>query len=89
MKVKDETKTNGRNKNDNYKIQFNIDDDITDYFKNIQWVYFLEKRRDMNMTQYINCLIRKDMLELLKLDDKATPQEIKTKWYEYKRKNNI
>lgn len=86
---KDETKTNGKNKNDNYAITFKIDEDLADYLQKVSWVKFIEERLDFNMTQYVNYLIRKDLIELLKLDKNAKYSEIKSAWYDYKRQNNI
>ena len=86
---KDYKKTNGKNKKDNYTITFKIDADVEDYLKNIAWVSFLESRIETNMNKYINNLIRQKMLKLLDLSEKDSPETIKSKWYEYKRKNNL
>ena len=87
--MKDNKKVNGKNKNDNYTSTYKIDADVEDFLKNIAWVYFLEKRIEMNATKYINRLIRLDMIEILGLDKNITDEELKSKWYEYKRKNNL
>lgn len=41
------------------------------------------------MSKYLNNLVRQEMLRLLELTDKDTPETIKSKWYEYKKKNNL
>ncbi len=80
---KDHTKNNGINKNDNYTLNIKIDSDLEDYFKNILWVNRKTK------SQYVNDLIRKEMLETLELKKNATYEEVQEKWQEYKRVNNI
>ena len=79
----DHKKTNGTNKKDNCSITFKIDADIEDYLKNILWI----NRKTKN--QYVNDLIRADMLKLLNLKANATYEEIQTAWEEYKKANNI
>lgn len=87
-------KTNGVNKSDNFTLTIKFDANIEDYLKNIEKVTFIESMKKgyadyMNKTQYINSLIKKDLLELLGLDDKATSDEMLLKWLEYKKENNI
>ena len=89
MKIKDSKKVNGINKNDNYTITFKIDADIEDYLRNVAWISFLESRIETNMNKYVNQLIKNDMLQLLGLSRNETDETIKSKWYEYKRKNNL
>lgn len=79
----DHKKTNGTNKKDNYAITFKIDEDITDYLKNILWI----NRKTKN--QYVNDLIRADMIKRLNLKSNATYDEIQTAWENYKKANNI
>lgn len=83
----DHTKTRdnkGRiNKTNNYSITFKIDADLEDYLKNILWV----NRKNKN--QYVNDLIRADMLKLLNLSDNATYEETQKAWDKYKKANNI
>lgn len=83
----DHTKTTdelGRvNKKNNYSITFKIDADIEDYLKNILWI----NRKNKN--QYVNDLIREDMLKRLKLDADATYEIIQKEWDKYKKANNI
>lgn len=79
----DHKKNNGINKNDNYTLNIKIDSDLEDYFKNILWVNRKTK------SQYVNDLIRKEMLETLGLKENATYEEVQEKWQEYKRVNNI
>lgn len=86
---KDNKKVNGVNKKDNYAITFKIDADVEDYLRNITWINFIESRIETNMNKYINDLIRTEMLNLLGLSKNASSDEIKSKWYEYKRKNNL
>lgn len=86
---KDNKKVNGVNKKDNYAITFKIDADVEDYLRNITWINFIESRIETNMNKYINDLIRTEMLNLLGLNKDSSSDEIKSKWYEYKRKNNL
>lgn len=79
----DHKKTNGTNKKDNYSITFKIDADIEDYLKNILWI----NRKTKN--QYVNDLIRADMIKLLDLNEDATYDEIQRAWDKYKKANNI
>ncbi len=79
----DHKKTNGTNKKDNYSITFKIDADIEDFLKNILWI----NRKTKN--QYVNDLIRADMIKLLNLNDDASYDEIQKAWDKYKKANNI
>lgn len=83
----DHTKTTdelGRvNKKNNYSITFKIDADIEDYLKNILWI----NRKNKN--QYVNDLIREDMLKRLNLNADATYEQIQKEWDKYKKANNI
>ena len=79
----DHKKTNGTNKKDNYSITFKIDADIEDYLKNILWI----NRKTKN--EYVNDLIRADMIKRLNLREDATYNEIQTAWDNYKKDNNI
>ena len=83
----DHTKTTdelGRvNKKNNYSITFKIDADIEDYLKNILWI----NRKNKN--QYVNDLIREDMLKRLNLDADATYEIIQKERDKYKKANNI
>lgn len=88
-KEKDIKKVNGKNKKDNYTITFKIDADVEDYLKNIVWIMFMESRIETNMNKYINDLIRKEMYQLLGISKNSTSAEARSKWYEYKRKNNL
>lgn len=84
---KDHTKTidsKGRlNKTNNYALTFKIDADIEDYLKNILWI------NKKNKNQYVNDLIRADMLKRLNLKDNASYEELTKAWQEYKKANNI
>ena len=83
----DHTKTKdnkGRvNKKNNYSITFKIDADIEDYLKNILWI----NRKTKN--QYVNDLIRADMIKRLNLREDATYEETQKAWDKYKKANNI
>jgi hypothetical protein len=87
--MKDNKKVNGKNKNDNYTITFKIDADVEDYLKNITWINFIESRIETNMNKYVNNLIRQEMYKLLNISNNASAEEVNSKWYEYKRKNNL
>ena len=87
--MKDNKKVNGKNKNDNYTITFKIDADVEDYLKNITWINFIESRIETNMNKYVNNLIRQEMYKLLNINNSASAEEVNSKWYEYKRKNNL
>lgn len=88
-KNKDIKKANGINKSDNYAITFKIDADIEDYLRNIMWIKFIESRETTNMNEYVNNLIRKEMCKLLEINENSKQETIKSKWYEYKRKNSL
>ena len=60
---------NGIDKKDNYTITFKIDADIEDYLKNIGYISFIEnKTKGLDATEYVNALIREDMLKTLNID---------------------
>lgn len=60
---------NGTDKTKNYTITFKIDADIEDYLKNISYISFIEnKLKGIDATEYVNNLIREDMLKTLKVD---------------------
>lgn len=87
-------KVNGVNKNDNYTITFKIDADIEDYLKNIEKITFIENLKKgtaefLNKTDYINLLIRKDMIEMLGLNENVSSDELLLGWLEYKKENNL
>ena len=71
------------NKDNNYALTFKIDADIEDYLKNILWI------NKKNKNQYVNDLIRADMLKRLNLKDNATYEELTKEWEKYKKANNI
>ena len=86
--------SNGVNKNDNYTLTIKFDANIEDYLKNIEKVTFIESYKKGNIefldkTNYINTLIKKDLISILKLNENATSDEILLKWLEYKKENNI
>ena len=89
-----DTNANGINKNNNYTLTIKFDADIDDYLKNVEIVTFIETQKrgkieSTSKTEYINSLIRKDLIELLELDNKVTSDELLLKWLEYKKENNI
>lgn len=82
---------NGEDKKDNYTITFKIDADIEDYLKNISYISFIEnKTKGIDATEYVNNLIREDMLKTLKID---TSENDPNKWIDaynkYKSKNGL
>ena len=71
---------NGKNKNDNFVTTFKVDADLELFVKNITVITFIEnlKRGAANgetFTNYINKLIRKNMLDLLKNNNVSTIEE--------------
>lgn len=76
-------KTNGTNKKDNYTISFKIDEDIKDYLQNILWI----NRKTKN--EYVNDLIRADMLKRLNLNEDASYEVMQKEWEKFKKKNDI
>lgn len=89
----DHTKTTdseGRlNKKNNYALTIKIDEDLKDYLSKIEWVKMLDDRVSTNKNQYINDLIRADLVKRLNLDSNATYKETQKAWDKYKKANNI
>ena len=86
--------TGNYNKKHNYTITIKIDEDLRDYFENIDKITFIEsvksgKIENNNRTKFINNLIRKEMYKLIKVSDKDDADKIASKWLEYKDKNNL
>lgn len=79
----DHIRVNGANKKDNYTITLKIDADVEDYLKNILWI----NRKTRN--EFINDLIRADMIKRLGLKEDAKYSEIQKAWDNYKDVNNI
>ena len=82
---------NGKDKTNNYTITFKIDADVEDYLKNIGYISFIEnKTKGIDATEYVNNLIRADMLKTLNID--ASEQDF-NKWIDaynkYKSKNGL
>lgn len=78
---------NGKNKYDNYTFSLKIDADIEEFLKHIDMVSFVEsskkgKLKSITMHEFINKLIRREMLNVFKENDVSS-------WNEYKEKNNI
>jgi len=71
---------NGKNKNDNFVTTFKVDADLELFIKNISVITFIENLKKGNatgetFTNYINKLIRKNMLDLLKNNNVSTIEE--------------
>lgn len=79
---------NNKNRKDNFITTFKVDADVEKYFKNISMINFLERvknRLDLEkITQqdYLNNLIRRDMLSFYKIKNISSIDE-------YFEKNNI
>ena len=71
---------NGKNKNDNISTTFKVDADLEVFIKNISTITFIENLKKGSQggetfTNYVNKLIRKDMLEMLKNNNVSTIEE--------------
>lgn len=71
---------NGKNKNDNISTTFKVDADLELFIKNISTITFIENLKKGSpsgetFTNYVNKLIRKDMLEMLKNNNVSTIEE--------------
>ena len=67
-------------KNGVYCINFDIDKPLEDYFKETQWITRKTKK------EYLNDLIRKDMIERIGAKKNCSDEELSQKWLEYKKK---
>lgn len=82
-------------KKDNSAITIKIDADIEGYLNNIEIITFIDSIKGgkhpqgINKTEYINQLIRQDLIKRLGLKNNASDDEINTKWLEYKKANNL
>lgn len=82
---------NGVDKKDNYTITFKIDADIEDYLKNISYISFIEnKTKGLDATEYVNALIREDMLKTLNIDaSEKDPNKWIDAYNKYKSKKGL
>jgi hypothetical protein len=82
---------NGVDKKDNYTITFKIDADIEDYLKNIGYISFIEnKTKGLDATEYVNTLIREDMLKTLNIDaSEKDPNKWIDAYNKYKSKKGL
>lgn len=82
---------NGVDKKDNYTITFKIDADIEDYLKNIGYISFIEnKTKGLDATEYVNALIREDMLKTLNIDaSEKDPNKWIDAYNKYKSKKGL
>lgn len=74
---------NGEGKNSSsgiYSIMFELDKELEDYFKETQWITRKSKK------DYLNDLIRKDMIERTGAKKNCSNEELQEKWLEYKKK---
>ena len=78
-----------KNKRNNYAVSIKIDEDLKEYLKKISWILFISERESKNINQYINDLIRVDMLKRLNLKSNVTYEQIQKEWENYKKANNI
>lgn len=82
-------------KKDNKAITIKIDADIEGYLNNISVITFIDsikqgkQPQSINQTEYINQLIRQDLIKRLGLKDNASDEVISAKWLEYKKANNL
>lgn len=72
---------NGENKNDNYTITIKIDADIEKYVRNITPITFIDNLKrgqayGETFTDYVNSLIRKDMLQKFQNGNISTIDEL-------------
>ena len=63
-----------------YSIMFELDKELEDYFKETQWITRKSKK------DYLNFLIRKDMIERTGARKNCSNEELQEKWLEYKKK---
>ena len=82
-------KANGTNKKDNYTITIKIDAGVEEYLRNIEIVSILQDRRNTTKNQYINDLIKADIIKRLGLSKNASNIEIKKAWDTYLHNNKL
>lgn len=82
-------------KTDNKAITIKIDADIEGYLNNIAVITFIDsikqgkQPKSINQTEFINQLIRKDLIKRLNLKDNASDEVINSEWLKYKKANNL
>lgn len=69
-----------KEKKEKYNLMFSVDEVLVDYFKETK---FLTQK---NYKDYINSLIRKDMIERIGANENCTDDELVAKWEDYKKK---
>lgn len=69
-----------KEKKEKYNLMFSVDSVLVDYFKETK--FFTHK----NFKDYLNSLIRKDMIERIGAKENCTDEELLQKWEEYKEK---
>jgi len=89
-----DAKSGNYNKKNNYTITFKIDEDLKDYFKNIEKITFIEsvksgKIESTTKTEFVNGLIREQFYKLIGATNKDTAEDINNKWNIYKANNNL
>lgn len=89
-----DAKSGNYNKKNNYTITFKIDEDLKDYFKNIEKIAFIEsvksgKIESITKTEFVNNFIREQYYKLIGASVKDDAETINKKWLEYKNKNSL
>lgn len=85
---------NGKDLQDNDALTFKIDNDIADYFNNIEFVFFIESAKSgkiisKSRKEFLNDLIREKFYQLLDVSDDDTFDDIDRKWQKYKANNGL
>lgn len=78
--IKKEILTPKKDNEKKYNLMFSVDSVLVDYFKEIK---FLTQK---NYKDYLNSLIRKDMIERIGAKEDCTDEELVAKWENYKKK---
>lgn len=73
--------TKGKNKEKNKQVSFKVNEELRDFITKIPYI----TARPSTKTEYLNALIRKDMLELLNLPIDTPSDELLKQWEIYKR----
>ena len=72
--------SNGKNLKNNKQVSFKVDEELKDFIQNVIYI----TTRPNTKTDYINFLIRKDMLEILNLPTNTSSETMLESWKEYK-----
>ena len=72
--------SNGKNLKNNKQVSFKVDEELKDFIQNVIYI----TTRPNTKTDYINFLIRKDMLEILNLPANTSSETMLESWKEYK-----